>query len=716
MIRTNSMELPADRGDSREICGWLLERLILESGRHVDRPRVRRAVREADEACGGLDSENWWRVLSEASESLGFKTKVIDATSLETLALAQDGAMVCWKTELQETPWLAVARSRGSKLQVLLPYEEPPVQWMKPGKLRRFMKLSKDNESVRCVVLQPYDALGIVSDKNTPPLDRVRNLLRPEWSDIWVVLIFAVIVGFLTLATPIAVESLVNTVAFGTMLQPVVVLAIILFTFLGLQALMRALQTFVVEIIQRRMFARVSADLAYRLPRTKMEAFDNQYAPELVNRFFDVVTLQKVTAQLFLDGVGLVLSTLIGMAVIAFYHPFLLGFDVVLLGLICFTIFVLGRGAIKSSIIESKKKYRMASWLEDLSRCPTAFKSDGGAEFALERTDQIMDDYLRARASHFRILFRQIIFALFLQAAASTVLLGLGGWLVITGQLTLGQLVASELIVTVIVGSFAKLGKHMESFYDLLASVDKLGQLFDLPIERTDGLLTFGKEGAASVKMHHVTYGYPKRKPLINGVSCEIEPGARVALTGSPGSGKSTLLDLIHGQRPPSLGHLLIDQVDPRDLRPDVARRTISMVRDVEMFEGTIAENIHLERPGITNQQVQEVLERLGVLESILALPDGLETKLIPSGHPLSQTQGRLLMAARALVGRPRLLLIDGLLDGLSDDQLEQVWSAMSSGDHEMTVIVATGHRNLIDLCDFELNIGTSTTDRLMKS
>ncbi|MBD3675252.1 MAG: ABC transporter ATP-binding protein [Planctomycetaceae bacterium] len=716
MITTHSMELPADRGDSREICGWLLERLIIESGRHVDRPRVRRAVREATEAYGSLDDGDWWRVLSEASESLGFKSKIIDATPVQTLQLAQDGAMVCWKTDLPDMPWLAVAQSRRSKLQVLLPYEDPPVKWMKPGQLRRYMKLPKHSQTVRCVVLQPYDALGITTDKHTKPFDRLRSLLRPEWSDIWVVMVFALVAGLLTLATPIAVESLVNTVAFGTLLQPVVILAIILFTFLGLQALMRALQTFVVEIIQRRMFARVAADLGYRIPRTRTEAFDDQFGPELVNRFFEVVTLQKVTAQLFLDGVGLVLSTLIGMAVIAFYHPFLLGFDVVLLGLICFTIFVLGRGAIKTSIVESKKKYRMASWLEDLSRCPTAFKTDGGAEFALERTDQIMDDYLRARASHFRILFRQIVFALFLQAVASTVLLGLGGWLVISGQLTLGQLVASELIVTVIVGSFAKLGKHMESFYDLLASVDKLGQLFDLPIERTDGLLTFGKEGPASVKMHHVTYGFPNCKPILNGVSCEIESGARVALTGSPGSGKSTLLDLIQGQRPPSLGHLLIDQIDPRDLRPDVVRRAVSMIRHVEIFEGTIAENIHLERPGVTNQQVQMVLELLGVLETILALPEGLETRLLPSGRPLSETERLLVMVARALVGKPRLLLIDGLLDELPDRAIEEVWDAINRANPDMTVILVTGRDRLVELCDFELDLGSRESDRLMKS
>lgn len=713
MISNSQNNHPKTHEPANDTRAWLLECMMIESGAQVDRPRVRRAVREAEESRSELEEPEWWLVLSEASESLGFKSKVIDATPEQLLEMAQDGAMICWKTRIEEIPWLGVAGSDRSRLKVLLPDEDPTQKWMKPSQLRRLLKLPKRDASIRCVVLQSYATLGIMTDHHMTPLERLRSLLRAEWSDIWVVLVFALVVGLLTLATPIAVESLVNTVAFGTLLQPVVVLAVILFAFLGLQALMRALQTFVVEVIQRRMFARVSADLAYRLPRARCEAFDNQYGPELVNRFFDVVTVQKVTAQLFLDGVSLVLGTVIGMAVIAFYHPWLLGFDLVLLGLICFAVFVLGRGAISSSVTESKKKYRMASWLEDLSRCTTAFKTDGGAEFALERTDQILDDYLRARQSHFRILFRQIIFALFLQAVASTVLLGLGGWLVISGQLTLGQLVASELIVTVIVGSFAKLGKHMESFYDLLASVEKLGHLFDLPMERTDGLLTFGNEGPASVTLHHVTYRFPGSRYVLEDVVCDIAPSERIALTGDTGSGKSLLLDLIHGHRPLSLGHLLIDRVDPRDLRPDVVRRTIALVRDVEIFEGTISENVHLERPGITSQEVQNVLESLGMLDAVLALPDGLETRLTQSGRPLSDIQCRVLMLARAVIGRPRLLLVDGLLDQLPDRELAHIVPRLFAPENSWTLILATGRQTLIDACDRELHLGAANQNRV---
>ncbi len=479
-----------------------------------------------------------------------------------------------------------------------------------------------------------------------------------------------------------------------------VVLALILLTFLAFSAALRALQTYVAEIVQRRLFARVAGDLAFRLPRAKTEATDGIFMPELTNRFFDIVTVQKVAAQLLLDGVGLVLSGVIGMAVLAFYHPWLLGFDIVMMSSIAFIIFVLGRGAVDSSIKESKHKYYMASWLEDISRCPTAFRTAGGSDLALERTDRLVHEYLEARQKHFRILMRQIIFALGLQAVASTVLLGLGGWLVIDRQLNLGQLVAAELIVTVIVAAFAKLGKHMESFYDLLAAVDKLGALFDLPTDHTDGILEMHSEGPAGVSVDSVTYKKPNGGRVPGSISFRLEPGQTVALVGGAASGKSTMLDLLYGLRMPNSGHLSIDGFNPQDLRADVLRQHVALVRRSEIFHGTLEENIHLHRSSVTSADVRRALEEIALYDEVLRLPDGFDTRLNGAGAPLSGTQRDMLCLARAIAGRPRLLLIDGLLDGLSDDELEHVLTGLLQDDRPWSIVIATGRRSIAKRCD----------------
>ena len=681
----------------------LLEHFTCDDRVH-ERNAAKRVFAEVTRAWPGETRRLWWKWFAEASSSLGLRTKTLDCTVDEALTLARNHAkIICYRDDAlpeSESEWLAVLATTKRRFEVMRTGKQTVTKAISARALRKSLgRFSVDNK-IRCVVMQP-DEVSIPSQFNSrdghpvSPFERLWSLLKPEASDIWIVVVFAFVVSLLMLATPIAVEALVNTVAFGRFLQPIIVLALILLTFLGFQGAIRALQTYVVEIIQRRLFARVAGDLAYRLPRTEVEATDGESVPEVVNRFFDVVTVQKVAAQLLLDGLGLVLSTLIGMAVLGFYHPWLLGFDLFLLCAIGVIIFVLGRGAVSSAIKESKHKYYMAGWLEDIARCPTAFRSDGGAEFALERADRLIHEYLIARRKHFSIVMRQVLFALGLQAIASTVLLGLGGWLVVSGELTLGQLVAAELIVTVIVGSFAKFGKHMESFYDLLASVDKLGVLFDIPTERQDGILSVDRAVPAKVELHGVSYSWPGRKSVIDGVTSEIERGERVAVLGGAGSGKSTLFDLIYGLRSPTAGHLIIDGFDPRDLRPDVLRERIAMTRGREVFHSTVEENVHLHREGVTATDVRDALNAIGLLESVLKLKDGCETMLTSDGSPLSDGQCRMLGIARSAIGRPGLLLIDGTLDALSDRELDRCLDYLQADDRPWTLLVATSRQDI---------------------
>lgn len=686
-----------------ELGAWAMERLT-EHDPNVERGNVRRCYREVTAVWDGSPANEWWRWCLETGRSLGLTLKAVDCLPGEVAELARQGAYLIHRQPNGEAggEWLVIFGNSRGRITWTRSTEPDALQKISPRSLRRWLNSSSDGQPLRVVVLNPHrdiSAQQLDSTEPQHPLTRLQRLLSPEWSDIWIVIVFAFVVGLLTLASPIAVESLINTVAFGRFLQPVFVLAVILFTFLGFSAAIRALQTYVVEIIQQRLFARVAADLSYRLPRTRIDTSERHYMPELVNRFFDVVTVQKVSAQLLLDGVGLLLSTVIGMAVLAFYHPWLFGFDLILLASIAFMVFVLGRGAINSSIKESKMKYHMAGWLEDVVRCPVTFSSDGGIDLAMERTDHLIKDYLTARKKHFRVLMRQILFALGLQAVASTVLLGLGGWLVVSGELTLGQLVAAELIVTVIVGGFAKLGKHMESIYDLLASVDKLGVLFDLPRERDDGLLVLNDEAAIAVDVRGVSYARAGGDSVLKNVSFQVPASGSLALVGPSGSGKSTALDLLYGLRNPDTGHITINGFDPGDIRPDLLRHQVTMVRGLEVFQGTISENVHLHRPEVTAHEVRSALEKVGLLEAVLSLEESLETPLASGGSPLSENQRRLLSVARAIAGRPRLLLLDGVLDPLSDVELVPLLDFLIQPEMPWTLIIATGRDDIAQRC-----------------
>lgn len=533
---------------------------------------------------------------------------------------------------------------------------------------------------------------GAIPHNGPPPFRRLIRLFADDRRDIGLVLLFSVIVGFLTLATPITVQALVNFVSFGGLVQPLVVLGILLFGFLALAGAIRVVQAYVIEILQRRLFARVLADLSLRLPRVAADCFDRGNGPELVNRFFDIVTVQKVAAMLLLDGASVLLQILVGLVILAFYHPFLLAFDVLLILSIVFVMFALGRGAVRTAIAESRAKYAVVAALEEMARYPIVFKLAGASDFARQRADALAIDYVQSRRSHFSVVLRQTVGFLALQVFAATTLLTLGGFLVMDGQLTLGQLVAAELIVSGVLVSLSKFGKQLESVYDLLAAVDKLGHLFDLPLERDDGAALRPGEGELVLELRDVTYAFPGQPSVIQDLSLRVAPREHVCIVGRHGSGKSLLADMLIGLRRPTAGTVTLGGADLREIELTSLRQHVALVRGIEIIDGTVEENVRMSRSEIPSAVVREVLERVGILDRIRELPDGLRTHLASTGAPLSPGQAGRLMVARAMIGRPHFLVLDDLLDDLDEEAREHVLNAVMTPDAPWSVIILGSH------------------------
>ena len=492
----------------------------------------------------------------------------------------------------------------------------------------------------------PMDASEHHHDGHMPPFRRLVSMMKIERKDLWRIIILALASGLLSLATPIAVQSLVNTVALGGMRQPLVVLSVILFIFLTFFGAVSVLQSYIVELIQRRVFVRMAADMAYRLPKVKWEVYEDKNGAELVNRFFDVLTVQKVGAFLLLKGSSMVLQSGIGLLVLAAYHPILLLFDLLVIAWLCAVIFIHGRKGVETSIKESVAKYSVVAWLETLARNDMTFKFSGGPELARERADKLAYHYLNARKQHYRILLGQNISLYALYAVAGTALLAVGGFLVMEGKLTLGQLVASELIVFGVLVMFSKFDEQLEYYYDLMAAVDKLGHLLDLPVEREAGEPIVLNE-PVSLAVYDLEFNYPDYNPLFQTLSFEIKPGEKVALFGEPGSGKSTLADLLTGLRLPSRGRIEINQLNIQELQLESLRKHIAVVGCTDIIEDTLFENIRLGRPEISVAEVRDVLNRLNLMQEPTLTPEGIHTKLSLTGSPLSSTQIRKLLLAQ---------------------------------------------------------------------
>ncbi|MEL6183723.1 MAG: ABC transporter ATP-binding protein [Myxococcota bacterium] len=590
---------------------------------------------------------------------------------------------------------VAVVSADGRKLRVVTA-SDPTGQDVTVPALAERLGLAGPDVATPCLALEST-TMGALSVPGAQPGDvqtalrRLWGLLASEREDLQAIVIYAVAAGLFTLTIPIAVQTLVNTVAFGALFQPLVVTTVLVIAGLALYGSLTALEVYVVELLQRRIVVRVVGDLAYRVPRARTSALDRIYGPEQLNRFFDVFTIHKATAQLLIDGLDLALKGVIGLLLLAFYHPFFLAFDVVLIMALAVVLFWLGRGGMRTAIIESKKKYRLAGWLEELGRKPAAFKPLAASKLAYDRADSLTRDFLVARIAHFRVVLRQTVGSLAIYALASGLLLGLGGWLVMQGQLTLGQLVAAELVLTTVVTSFAKMGKHLESFYDLVAAVDKVGALFDLPIEEDggDGTPEAPNGAGSSLEMQSVDVELAGHTVFRN-LDLTLSPGDRVAVLGASGSGKSLVAEVLFGLRPVRRGSVRVDGAHIEDIPLGVLRNRVSVARIDDVVHGSLMDNVRLGDASVTAVDARRALEEAELGAVLQRLPEGMDTEILPGGRPLTESESARLVLARAMAAKPSLLVVDGLLDIQDETTRLELGRRLCSPERPWTLMVLT--------------------------
>lgn len=648
----------------------------------------------------GLSDEAWedWTALGDA---LGLR--IVPARLTLTEAAHACGSHVVALGGLERDAGFALCGFSAGKARIAVT-ADGAVQEKRSSLAELAVRLgAHESATLDWLVVEPSAPLGNAVSPDAhghlPPLRRLAELMRPERADLWLIMGLAVGSSLLALAPPVAVQALVNSVAMGGMGQPLLVLSTILFFLLAFSGAVYLLESYLTELVQRRIFVRLAADLAQRLPKVRGELYDRHNGAELVNRFFDALTLQKAGSSLLLDGVALAMQGAVGLTLLAFYHPFLLAFDLALLLAIAFILGVLGRGGVDTAIAESKAKYAVAAWLETVADNPLTFKFDGGPHWAAEKADELAYAYLSAKRGHYRVLLRQSIGSLALYAVASTALLAIGGYLVIQGQLTLGQLVAAELIVSSTLAALIKFGKHVESFYDLLAGVDKIGHLLDLPLERQTGVAPRAA-GPAGLSVRNLRFGYSASRPAFERLNFDLRPGERVALLGGHGSGKTGLAQILCGLREIGTGRVELDGADLGEWRLDALRARVALVCRPEIVEGSLSDNLRSGRTDIPTDDLRKALDAVGLPNELsLSADAALNVELSPNGLPLSGAQVSQLTLARAIAGKPGLLILDGILDDMEEDARRRIASMLCDPTMPWTLLVLTRAEAVAALC-----------------
>jgi len=522
------------------------------------------------------------------------------------------------------------------------------------------------------------------------PVVRFGKLLKSERGDIWVLCTYTVSVVIFGLLIPLATQSLVNTIAAGLFLQPLVILSLLVFGGLALAGFMQMLQISVVETVQQRIFATTALRIADVLARACNENMRDEYAPELVNRFFDVLTVQKALAKLLVDGMTAVVQTVLGLAILGFYNPSLLLLDLMMVvGLIGITV-LFGIGGLRTSIETSKEKYHVADWLEDIARCNVSLKVHGNRSYLAWRADDAITKYLDQRQSYFKITLRQSGAFYIFQAFTQAIALAGGGWQVLSGNLTLGQLVAAQIIIGTVLAAMEKLIRQTDQFFDLLTGLDKVGNLTDMETERSGGSsLPFPEAPQGlEVQCRNIKFSYANSRPVLDGVTMQLNAGDRVSLVGESGAGKSTLGMLLCGLDEPSHGTVEFDGIEVRTMCLDSIREHVSMIGyENELFDGTIEENILVGRENLTLKDVRWAVDIAQLANDVSEMPEGLHTKVISGGKNLSRGQVQRILIARAIVGKPRLLILDEAFTGIDEKQTLKILDALFDTANSWTII-----------------------------
>ncbi|MGE0484073.1 MAG: ABC transporter ATP-binding protein [Gammaproteobacteria bacterium] len=536
-----------------------------------------------------------------------------------------------------------------------------------------------------------------------PVFDLFRAVLRPERSFYALMLVYGVAVSALGLSVPLSVQVLIGTVVNAALVDQVLVLALVLFTLLVLAGLFMAVQVYLMELFERRFFSRIVSEVTLRLLYARFDHLEAINRDSLVNRYFDVMTVQKSLPPLLTGGLATALQTAVGITVTSFYHPLFLVFNVTVLGTAYLVFRLFHGGAAHSSLELSGTKYDVANWLETLARSNALFKSTRGIDYALEHTRQLRAEYVARHRRHFHYTFAQIVGFLLLYAGASAALLGIGGWLVIRGQLTIGQLVAAELILAAIFYGLTRIGYYLELYYDLYAALGKLVQLFALPSE------TIREHDGIDDWSPAVTFS-AARMPLPGGdftLDLSIAPARRALLLTRSSTQVKAITDVLLNHAQPAAGRVLLGGHDIEDFNAHRLRDQVQVLDTAPLPECTIAEYLAIAAPDLSRAAMRVLLDTVGLDLELPATAQTLDTALTPYGHPLSTAGVIKLRIAQALAAQPRVLVLTPQFDALSLEARTRILRHLET--QAATTVLCFSHRRdlpLFDdyvLCDFQV-------------
>lgn len=535
---------------------------------------------------------------------------------------------------------------------------------------------------------------------------RLIGLLKLDRKDIKQVFYYAIFAGVVNLSLPLGIQAIINLIQGAQISSSWIVLVILVTLGVAFVGLLQLMQMRIIENVQQKIFTRSSFEFAYRFPKIKMSELRHYYPPELANRFFDTLTVQKGLSKILVDFPAALLQIIFGLMLLSFYHPFFIIYGILLILLIYVVFKFSAQKGLDTSLDESKQKYKVAHWLQEVARSILSFKLSGKTSLALNKNDQLVADYLDARESHFKILVQQFIKLIGFKILVTAGLLVIGGFLVLSQEMNIGQFVAAEIIILLVISSVEKLILGLESFYDVLTSIEKLGQVVDKELESQDGGSINGNKDF-EVELENLEYRVPDMmRPIVAGVSLKIIPKDRIMIHGSHGSGKTTLLKLIAGINQPTSGAIYVNNAAIQGIKINDYRAYVGQSLPEESpFEGTIKENLTFGDSGITQDEIDWALEKIKLIDFVKSQPKGIHTMLYPEGQRLPSTVSKKIVLARSILKKPKLLLLKDPLEQFEKHEAKSIMEFLTDKSNPWSLVVVSYNMDWKTNCTKVINL-----------
>jgi ATP-binding cassette, subfamily B, bacterial len=534
------------------------------------------------------------------------------------------------------------------------------------------------------------------------PLARIARLVRDEKSEISSVYFYAILGGLIQLSLPLGIQAIIGFVLGGAMSISLVILITLVVSGVLVNGLLQMNQMKIIERIQQKLFVRYSFAFTDHIPRLDLQKIDGVYLPELVNRFFDIPVLQKSLSKLLLEFPLAVTQIFLGLLLLCFYHAAFIFFGLVLVLLLVLIFRITGNKGFQTSLAKSSYKYQVAGWLEEMARVIRMFKFSARHALHERKADERVVNYIEARKKHFNILLLQYKVLIAFKVIITAAMLIVGVILLLDAQINIGQFVAAEIVIIIVISAVEKLIINLDSVYSTLTSIEKINKLLDKPAEQT-GSFTSASNEPFSVRFNNVSFAYQPDRQIVKDVSFALQPGQKACISGKDGSGKSTILRLLTGSYAEFSGQILVNDIPIGNFSLDWLRsQTGTVLARQDVFEGTLWENLTLGNPAIDTDSIMHLARLTGLSSFVGGLKDGFDTMLDAAGKRLPQNIILKITLVRALAHKPRLLLLEEPWQGMDAETTRGIQQFLLK-ETTATVIVVTNDPYFISQCDHNI-------------